>query len=112
MTSVRKYWCAVAAANAAGAALVFIGANASTAIQLIGVLLLAPGSLVATLLPLQKLWFPLLWKCCQIDATGLSNLMYLPVATAANLLVWWGVRIWFLRRAKRRLASTGAKPPL
>ncbi len=112
MLTRRTYWYAIGAANATGAVLVFIGANASAALQLIGLVLLAPGSLVAALLPLHRLWRPVLWKCCQIDATGFSNLVYLPVAIVTNLLVWWIVQNRLLRWPSRVPDSAAQEPRL
>lgn len=84
--------------NAVGAGLVFIGAETSAMIQFLGLALLLPGSLGAAVLPLQRLWTPGLWRCCQTDAAGLSNLLYLPVAITINLVAWWAFRLYRLRR--------------
>jgi hypothetical protein len=98
MFTPRQQWGAIIAANAAGAALVVIGAAGSAALQASGLLLLFPGSLVAAVLPLQKLWHPVLWRCCQTDSAGLSNILYLPVAVLTNLLVWWAIKLYWARR--------------
>ena len=94
----RRHWVTVIAVNAVGAALIFIGGAGSAAIQVLGLLLLFPGSLIAALLPLQKLWQPVLWRCCQTDPAGLSNALYLPVAVLTNLLALWAVKLYRTRR--------------
>jgi hypothetical protein len=103
MLTARQHWGAIIGANAAGATLVFIGADASTAVQILGYLLLVPGSIVAAALPLHRLWHPSLWRCCQTDAAGLSNILYLPVAVVINLLMWWCVRLYWSKRSAAKL---------
>ena len=102
MLTPQPRWGAIVAANAAGATPVFTGAASSAAIRRLGLVLLVPGSLVAALLPLEKLWRPGLWRCCQTDSAGLSNTLYLPVAVAMNLLAWRAIGLY---RAKQ--SATG-----
>ena len=82
----------IAALQATGAALVFIGSSVSAVIQIGGYVLLFPGSLIAAILPLQRLWHPFLWRLWRTDAAGLSNLLYLPTAILANVLIWLLIR--------------------
>lgn len=105
MLAARRYWGAITVINAVGAGLVFVGAETSIALQASGFLFLLPGSLVAAALPLQRLWNPALWYCCRTDATGLSNVLYLPLAVAVNLLTWWAIRAYRIRRGTARLSS-------
>lgn len=97
MRESSRYWIAAVSVNVAGAAFVYVGADIDMLVQLLGYLLLPPGSLAASLLPLHRLWFRALWACCQTDATGLSHLLYLPAAISINLTV-----LGLLRRLKRR----------
>jgi hypothetical protein len=103
MSTAQRYWGTVVVVNAVGAGLVFIGAETSAMIQFLGFAVLLPGSLGAAVLPLQGLWSLGLWRCCQTDAAGLSNVLYLPVAITINLLAWWAFRLYRLRRNRPRL---------
>ena len=98
MITARRFWGTMIAANVLGAVLVLVGAWASAAMQALGFILLLPGSLAATLLPLQRLWTPSLWRCCQTDAAGLANVLFLPVAVAINVIICWSYRVYKLRR--------------
>ena len=98
MSTTRRYWVVIVVANAVGAGLLFIGAATSAMIQLLGFALLLPGSLAAAMLPLQRLWIPGLWRCCQTDSAGLSNVLFLPAAITVNLLVFWAFRSYRLKR--------------
>ena len=69
-----------------------MGSGASALIQIGGLALLLPGSLVAAVLPLHKLWHPLFWRLWQTDSIGFSNLLYLPVVVIMNMLVALSIR--------------------
>lgn len=97
MSTLSRQWAAIIAANLTGAVLVFIGAASNAAVQVLGLVLLFPGSVLAAVVPLEKLWHPVLWHCCQTDANGLSNILYLPVAISTNLLVWRAITIRLAR---------------
>ena len=104
----RKYWTAIIAANLVGGVLVFVGAELNVGIQILGVLLLFPGSVIAAVLPLQSLWNPVFWRCCQTDSTGLSNALYLPAAIVINLLVGFALRL-FTSHAKHGHAAVNGE---
>lgn len=97
----RKHWVRGAVVNVAGVLLVFLGATFSSAVQLFGFILLLPGSLIASILPLHKLWHPVFGRCCQTDSIGLSNALYLPVALLVNCVAWWGFRAYSQRRGSQ-----------
>jgi len=100
--SGRKFWGIVAAIQITGAVLVILGAGRDIAVNVGGLALLLPGSVIAAILPLEKLWHPILWRLLRTDPWGLSDALYLPVAIAANLLVGWAIRI-LQRRYRNRL---------
>ena len=58
-------------------------------LQLGGILLLLPGSLISMALPFRIFWRPYLRNTFQIDSAGLANILYLPVAIVLNALIWW-----------------------
>lgn len=60
-------------------------------LQLGGILLLLPGSLISMALPFRILWRPYLLNTFQIDSAGIANILYLPVAIVLNALIWWVV---------------------
>ncbi len=93
MLSERTYWGLVAAIQTTGAVLLILGAERDIAVYFGGLALLLPGSVIAAILPLEKLWHPVLWRLWRTDPSGLSDTLYLPVAIAANLLVGWAIRI-------------------
>lgn len=92
------------ALNLAGALLVFVGSQSALVVYLGGFLLLLPGSLVAALIPFHKLWLKGLWRCCQTNADGLSDVLYLPTAFAMNALTWFLIRLYARRRSLPRQA--------
>jgi hypothetical protein len=99
--SRRVFWGTVTVVNALGAFLVLLGAESNGGIQVLGYVFLLPGSVIVAVLPLHKLWLPVLWRCCQTDSVGLSNFLYLPLAMSMNLGIWWGLRAYMLRRKAR-----------
>jgi hypothetical protein len=80
-----------------GCVLVFIGASESAGLQVLGLVLLVPGSAVATFVPTRLLWHPILLRCCGADAEGLSNVLFLPTAVLANASILYIIRRWRAR---------------
>ena len=72
------------AVNAVGSALLFVGADRSLPVYIVGFVLLLPGALIATFLPWHWLWF-------SHAGVGLSDWLFLPVTVALNfalLCIW------------------------
>ena len=100
MPQVRKYWGVLAVLQGLGAALVFVGSYFSAAVQIVGMVALLPGSVVAASLPLHKLWNPAFWRLWQTDSAGLANVLYLPVALLTNVLIWWAICVYRRHRSR------------
>jgi hypothetical protein len=93
MGKQKRYWTALAMVNAIGVALAIAGASWSLELYLLGFVLLLPGSLVACFLPWHFLWFS--------DAgIAASDLLFLPVCVAFNVLFCWIV-LRFVSQGKR-----------
>jgi hypothetical protein len=103
MPPLRKYCGLIIGLQFSGVVLVLVGSGASALVQIAGLGLLLPGSLVAAVLPLQKLWHPLLWRLWQTDSIGFSNLLYLPVVVILNLVVAQSIRVAQRHSAVRQL---------
>jgi hypothetical protein len=97
VSSKSKYWQAFAVVQIIGGTLVVFGATSSGMVYMLGLVLLFPGSVMAATLPLQKLWYPALWHYWKTDPTGLSNLVYIPIALIFNFVAWWAFRFYRLR---------------
>lgn len=100
ITERWRYWGTMFTVNIVGTVLVLISAASSAAIQVLGFALLLPGSVCAALLPLQRLWVPSLWNCCQTDAAGFANALFIPTAVAINSLVWVLFRAYRLKNIR------------
>jgi hypothetical protein len=89
MRHPNKYWISFTTIQIAGTTLVFFGSAMNVVLQLGGILLLLPGSLISMELPFRILWRPYLWDTFQIDSAGFANILYLPAAIVLNALIWW-----------------------
>ena len=98
----RRLWLLFAALQLVGVILDFAGEQLSVLIQALALLLLIPGSLIASFLPLHALWFPYLWTRFETDATGLATVLFLPTTVLINVIFFLIARYYFRRRAALR----------
>ena len=73
--------------QAIGAVLVFWGAKVSVVCDLLGLLLLLPGSVVAALQPTGGHWGSFLWSHFRLDDVAVSDVLYIPLAITVNFLI-------------------------
>jgi len=103
-TRNQKLWITLTFLQAIGCASVVIGTAANATLQIIGCILLVPGSVFVAFLPLQRLWLPFMWRFAKTNPTGLSNLLYLPCVVLFNVALLWSIK-WLQSRRRQRSQS-------
>jgi len=92
LSSTRKAWEIFAGINLVGGWLLYWGYRAGIAAYLTGYVLLSPGSLVTSFLPLRSLWGPVVWRHLRVNRSRLEDLLFVPVAVIINVVVFWVIR--------------------
>ena len=88
MSSTRKAWGIFAGINLVGGWLLYWGYRVGITAYLTGYVLLSPGSLVTSFLPLRSLWGPLVWRHLKVNRSRLEDLLFVPVAVIINVAVF------------------------
>jgi len=96
MSSKTKAWAIFSSIQLAGGILAFVGAQFNVLIQMLGLVVLLPGSLIAAPLPYYSLWRPFLWTRYRTDKEGLATLLYLPAVILINAIVSLVLRYLYL----------------
>jgi hypothetical protein len=106
MKHVRNPWLWFSAVQLIGGVLSAWGSQVDLGMYIFGLIFLLPGSTVAPYLSAHVgqyfyLLVPRFWDHFQTDATGLSDVLYLPLAILVNVLAFWAVKSVVKRRTTR-----------
>jgi hypothetical protein len=108
MSSKTKAWAIFSSIQLIGGILAFVGAQFNVLIQVLGLVVLLPGSVIAAPLPYHSLWRPFLWTRYQTDQEGLATILYLPAVLVINVLVFLALRYLYPKRDKNSASATSS----